>query len=306
MKLVRRSLLFAALSIPVAFAAAQDTPLGPQVGKSEVERLKAWPTLEGKELDAMRLDIERLRKARTDEMGDEAHKALVAVGSAVVPELLPVLGKEKDIQALIRVEDVLTEITNASHTRLLAPEFANKSRDIRTWALRRCGQFPDPELKAPAEAALAKALATTPKSDDKEDAAAVNEERYAAALCAAAAGSVKALPVLEKWVLESWGKRGVEMRAAFEAMRGKEGTEYARPMVLDKDRKRVVAGLNMVAGLGTLDAAAFVRPQLDSTDNSIRVAAINAMRGIFDNQPPIANLPVFEAIELAKKWKERR
>jgi hypothetical protein len=29
------------------------------------------------------------------------------------------------------------------------------------------------------------------------------------------------------------------------------------------------------------------------------------MRGIVDGDLPIANLPVFEAIELAKKWKER-
>jgi hypothetical protein len=44
---------------------------------------------------------------------------------------------------------------------------------------------------------------------------------------------------------------------------------------------------------------------LDDTDNSIRVAAINAMRGIVDGELPITNLPVFEAIELAKKWKEK-
>jgi len=53
------------------------------------------------------------------------------------------------------------------------------------------------------------------------------------------------------------------------------------------------------------DAIAIVKPQLDNTDNSIRIAAINALRGIVDGDLPIANLPVFEAIELAKKWKTR-
>jgi hypothetical protein len=62
----------------------------------------------------------------------------------------------------------------------------------------------------------------------------------------------------------------------------------------------------MLAGCGIKpDALPLVRPNLDSTDNSIRVAAINAMRGIVDGEPPIANLPVFEAIELAKKWKDK-
>ena len=322
MKLAHRSLVVASLALSAALAgtrtnaqippqkpapkpAAPPPAAAPTQDKSDVERLAAWPTVDGKTLDAMRVDIERLRKARTPEMGDQAHAALIAVGAAVVPELLPVLAKERDEQARTRVVDALTELTTAAHTRLLAPEFANKSREVRTWVMRRCGQFPDSALQPQAEAALQKALSAVPKADDRDDVAAVTEERYAASLCVTAAGSIKALPALEKWVLESWGKRGVEMRAAFEAVRGKDATDYANKLVADPDRKRIVAGLNMLAGCGTHDALKTVKPQLDSTDNSIRIAAINAMRGIVDRAPPIANLPVFEAIELAKKWKER-
>jgi hypothetical protein len=48
-----------------------------------------------------------------------------------------------------------------------------------------------------------------------------------------------------------------------------------------------------------------VRFFLDDDDNQVRVAAINACRGIVDGAPPEEQLPVFEAIESAKKWKER-
>ena len=48
-----------------------------------------------------------------------------------------------------------------------------------------------------------------------------------------------------------------------------------------------------------------VKPFLDSNDNSIRIAAINAVRGMADGEGPVADLPVFDAIELAKKLKNK-
>jgi hypothetical protein len=48
-----------------------------------------------------------------------------------------------------------------------------------------------------------------------------------------------------------------------------------------------------------------VLPFLDTNDNTLRIAAINALRGIVDGEPPIERLAVFDAIEMAKTWKER-
>lgn len=295
---MKLTFLTLALSLAPFASLVQDAP-------KPVERATAWPKLEGEVATAVRTDIERLRKAHTDEMGGQAEQALVAAGAGVVPELLPVLGKERDGGALERVRKVLDQMTTAEHTRLLAAEFTNKSRDVRTWALRRCGKFPDTEIRAQAEAALSAAQKAKPKSDEREELAAVAEERYAAALCVTATGSVKALGELETWVLEQWGKRGAEIRASLEAVRCKEATDYAGKLAFEKDRKKCVAGLNMLAGCGTPEAKMLVKPHLDSTDNSIRIAAINAMRGIVDGDSPIDKLPVFEAIELAKKWKDR-
>jgi hypothetical protein len=295
--------LAVASSLLCAFTHAQTQ--APADKPAEIERAAAWPTLTGEALATMRTDIERLRKARTPEMGEQAEQALIATGAAVVPELLPVLGKEREIEARVRCENVLTQLTTPAHTRLLAAEFGDKSREVRTWVLRRCGAFPDAGIRAAAETALAAALKAKPRSDDRDERDAVAEERYAAALCATAAGSLAGLNEIDSWVLSSWGKRGPEMRVALEAVRGKPATDHAAVLAGDQDRKKIVAGLNMLAGCGSKDAVAIVKPHLDSTDNSIRVAAINAMRGIVDGDQPIANLPVFEAIELAKKWKGR-
>ena len=68
---------------------------------------------------------------------------------------------------------------------------------------------------------------------------------------------------------------------------------------------QTVAGLRLLAGCGDASALAAVGRHLDSSDNSIRIEAINACRGIVDGDPPLARLSAFEAIEVAKKWKGR-
>ena len=56
-------------------------------------------------------------------------------------------------------------------------------------------------------------------------------------------------------------------------------------------------------GNGDKSALAKAKSFLDSNDNTVRVAAINAVLGIAENKPPVANLSAFEAVELAKKLK---
>jgi len=299
----------AALALaPLAFA--QD-PLfrqkgdgAPRTGEAakDIARASEWPVIPADKAATVKTDIERLRKAGTPEMAEQAEAALVGAGAMVAPGLIAAMGKERNVEARLRIEAVLDRVTSAEHTRLLAPSFADKSRDVRTWALARCAAFPDSELAKAAQDALGKARAALAK-DEKLEGGAV--ELYAAALCATAAGSHEGLDVLGRSAVSDWGKKGVEIRAALAAVRDGESTKFALELLAKGERKQQVAALNLLAGCGTKDALAAVKSQLDSTDNSIRVAAINAMRGIVDGDLPIANLPVFEAIELAKKWKER-
>jgi hypothetical protein len=296
----------AALCAPSPGAAVPQDPLfqpknTERVDARTVTRLTEWPK-PALTADQIKREIERLRKAGTPEMGEQADEALTKAGAGVVPELLPVLGKERNVEARLRVEHVLDKITAAEHTRLLGAFFADKSREVRVWALTRCANFPDLGLQAAADEAFTRAKALRDKDLKAEGA---DFEVYAAALCATAAGSHAALEVVSSTALTNWGKRGVEIRLALESVRDATATEFASKLARDTDRKKKVCGLNMLAGCGTQDALAVVKPCLDDNDNSIRVAAINAMRGIVDGDLPIANLPVFEAIELAKKWKSR-
>jgi len=263
--------------------------------KKDVVYLTEWPKPADKA--AVALDIERLCKARTPEMAIQAREALEAAGEATVPFLLERLGKERDEAAVKRVREVLITTTNAAHTRLLAKEFESRSAVTRTFVLWRCAAFPDPQIRPAAEAAWAR----LGKLGDKAE----PDELYAAALCAASTGSIAGLEVLHAAAQKNWERRGVEIRAAVAGARGPEATKVEVKKLEGADQKQKVAVLRMLAGCGDASALPPIRKYLDDDDNQIRVAAINACRGIVDGDPPLEQLPVFEAIETAKKWKDR-
>lgn len=303
MTIATRSLaLFVSLALlgPAPAHAAQSP--APTQDAAKPERASEWPKLEASVTSTVKKDVERLRKAHTPEMEEQAEAALFAVGAGAAPELLRAMGAEKDTAARLRVEALLDRVTGAAHTRLLGVEFANKSPHVRTWALKRCAQFPDDGLRALAEQALTRASAALAKKPEDAD---LIEERYAAALCLTAAGGLGGLEALTSVALDQWGRRGGELRAALNGVRGDEATDKLLPLLASAERKQLVAGLNLLAGCGSKKALNTVRPHLDSNDNSVRVAAINAMRGIVDGAPPLDKLSAFDAIELAKEWKNR-
>ena len=289
------------LALALALAAAPLAPAAPPLQDppaegDEVVRLAAWPELARDTLETVRTDIARLRKARTPEMGEEAEAALITIGAGVVPELLPSLGKERDADARARVERVLSRVTDARHTRLLAAQFEDRSVEVRSFCLARVSAFPDPGVREAAEAAWARVAKAGAKAD--------KDERFAAALCAASAGSVVGFEELAARAEKRWGDDGSAIRAALQGARGPEAAERAAAL-LEGQRAQVVAGLNLLAACGTQESAKAVKPFLDSDDHQIRVAAINALRGMVDGEGPIDKLPVFEAIDLAKQWKNR-
>lgn len=264
-----------------------------------IERLTAWPKPADK--DQVLTDIDRVCKAHVPEMAVLGHDGLVAAGGACVPFVLERYGRERDEDARGRLFEVLVATTTGAHTRLLAKEFASKLTPVRTFALWRSAQFPDPELRPEAESSWARVT----KLGDKADA----DERYAAALCCASTGSVLGLEALYDATRtpKEWDQKKRELRAALNGARGKEASALVLAKLDDKsDRKVKVAVLRMLAGCGDKDSAARVRPFLDDEDNQIRVAAINALRGIVSNEGPLEDLSAFQAIEEAKKWKGRQ
>lgn len=271
---------------------------GPDEGESAREFLEAWPEIERKAQAEMRKQISRVRKATSEEMDASGRENLRLMGAGVVPHLLPLLGKEKGEDSLERMEAALDGLTDGSQTRLLAEYFDDRSMRIRKYCLRRCADFPDAGIIEAAMSAYGAAKARKEKLRDPD-------EIYYAALCAAAAGSPIGFDELHGRASNHWKDHREELRLALEGCRGPEATRDLATRLADSDRTAKIGALRMLAGCGDLDAKNLCRPFLDNTDNSLRVAAINALRGIVDGDPPVTHLPVFEAIEMAKAWKQR-
>ena len=288
---------------PSAQAPAQDV-------RPEIVRAESWPKLDA--ADKVKLDIERLRKARTPEMGAQARDALVAVGPGVAPLLIAALGREEDTDAQKRIVEVLEQVTAAEHTRLLAKEFVAKSPTVRKWALRRAAQFLDTGIQKQAATALERARKGVEQKDGDK------EELMRAALACASSGSLAGFDVLQANAYDAWGKYGPDAYVALAGVRGPEATKLAAsalkptdqpkpndPALKAADRARVVGTLRLLAGCGDESVGSILKPFLDSNDNTVRIAAINAVRALLDHEPPLVDLPVFDAVEMAKKLKAR-
>lgn len=295
------ALAFALLLAPTVVHAQGGDPLlrdpekkGGKFDSSKVTYLTAWPKPQKKE--QITTDLDRVVKASIPEMAEGGHQGLVAEGTAAVPFVLERYGREKDDEVLARLKAVLMEITKPEQTRLLAQDFAHKDLLHRTFALWRCAAWPDAQIKPLAEAAWAKVV----KQGEKADA----DERYAAALCTTASGSLAAFDAVFEIAQKSWAKKGGELRIALEAVRGPEPTKTLLGR-LGGERKAKIAALKMLAGCGDKSAVGPLKPLLDDTDNEIRVVTINALRGVVDGDSPLDQLSAFESIEMAKKWKER-
>jgi hypothetical protein len=266
---------------------------GKEGEQEEIVRLTEWPKLSSKA--AAQKDLEKVRKAGTEEMARQGQAALIAEGAGTVPMVLRSYERERNEEIAERVEELLIELTDATQTRLLAGEFKHKSERIREWTLLRVATFPDAGVRPQAEAALA---AVRKKKDKASD-----SELYAAGLCVTSTGSLDGLPEVSATVLGRWSKHKLEIRSALEAVRGPEASALVLPRLEAKGRKERIAALRMLAGCGDETCVGTVGQFLDDTDNSIRIEAINALRGIVDGDPPMDKLSAFQAIEVANEWK---
>lgn len=274
----------------------QDGPPPEQEARDEkpIVRLKEWPKLTSKK--RVQTDLQRLRKASTEEMAEQAHEALVEDGAMVAPLLLKALQKERDEDARERMVHVLDAVVGAPHTRLLSPWFENKTLEVRIWTLRRAALYADAGLSEAAAAAW-KRVGKQEQPDPTE--------HFAAALCLASTGDLAGMPLLMKRTQTDWKKDRFELRAVMEAVRGPQATKFLLERLHTGERGEKSAALRLLAGCGVPESAKNLRTYLASTDNGLRVDAINAARGIVLGEPPIDKLPVFEAIELANQWLER-
>lgn len=268
----------------------------------EVERLEEWPEVSPQERREIELNVQRLRKARTEEMEDEALDLLSDAGTACVPELLDALRAEKKAPVRAKLERLLTSFTGAEHTRLLARELDSSSAAVRLFCLERAARFPDAALREVAVEHLESTLTAL----ERKRRGTLPEEGYAAALFATSTGATEGLETLFPYVRDEWRGRSEELRIAVAAARGPEASTLVVGLAADGKPRAIEAALRMLWDCGDRDTGAdYAADQLYHDNPVIRLAAVNALRCIVDGDPVLEDVSVFDGIQLADAWKRR-
>ena len=96
--------------------------LGFFFAQQDDERLAEWPALDKDQAKTVKTDVSRLRKARTEEMADQAHAALVDVGAGCAPSLITALGKSSKTQLAAKPNRQQNTDTPSGRRELLSGE----------------------------------------------------------------------------------------------------------------------------------------------------------------------------------------
>jgi hypothetical protein len=278
-----RALLLCCLLCAASSAAAQEPPPPAPPPKP------AWPELPAAEAETAKLRLRRLDAAEA-EVAAAAEAELVAMGAGVAPLLLSQLGNRRPTapEALRRI---LHRVVEPVHAPLVAERADSKAPLLREWSVEFLALQHDGRWR--------EVLARAFEAEDRE-------LRFRAALGLAALGDQDALAtVFAQCQEQEWRDHAELVQRALAPARSSEMAEWlVRHMPRDDERARIT-GLRLMRALAPKEYAGVVATYLDAEQHAVKKEAINTLRAVVDGAAPLENLSVFQAIDQAKKWKER-
>lgn len=296
-------LMFSAAPFPASVRRAefnQQKPAAPATkpasSTTQKKETPAWPKLDSTRATELGKVVAELK--RSSDPDEQAHYVdkVAEYGKSAIPLLYESLLRQKAMpvdemqEETKRVLLALERLPTKDDGPVLAVDCLHRHIYVRRFALRKCAEF-----------AITEALPAAQKSLlDKDEAI-----QFEAALCVTALGSIDGFDILLKSSREQWPLVGTRIRKVTERARSEKATEKCLPGLGSKDWQEVCASLRLLAGWGTKDCARSVGNHLGSTDHRIKEDAINALRGIMDNEPPLEKLSAFDLAEQARAWSKR-
>jgi HEAT repeat protein len=248
----------------------------------------AWPRLGAGDEDRVKGLIARLGHKEPEEAA-RAEAALVETGTAAAPAMITRLsdGEENHNEVL---ERILDQVVHKEHVLLLVPYLADRRLSVRRFAAMRIAFYGNADMK-PVFLGMRK---------DQEP-----EIAFMAELALARIGDQTSLPALLSAARESWSEKGAEIRFAARGLKGSKATTFLMEKLDSRDIRTELSALRLLSVVGTKECVARIGLLLESTSHLHKKEAINALRGILDGEEPLDDLSVFQAIDMAKEWKER-
>lgn len=276
------------------------TPFAQDRGKSPVPQVEdkadksdkakvTWPKIKPVRMSIAKDKIAQLAHKKESQR-KRAHATIVRYGAGCAPALLGSLKPSQREEIRAEVVKLLDTFVEPRYAPLLAEAWTGKNaprdRYILT-TIRRLG--------LPGYIPLfAKGLV---HGDP--------EIREISVFALAGAGDARALHPLLLLAKDSWDDKNYEIREVLPKLKGEKSTKWLLPRIEKGELSDRIAALRLLHGVGTEDSAKAVAPLLDAKEHLLRAAAVNALRGIVDGDPPFRKLSVFKAIEEIKRWKAR-
>jgi hypothetical protein len=251
-------------------------------------RKPAWPTLPRAQAERATQLFANLM-ANNAELRAAAEEELAAMGAGAAPLLMARLSDHATNinPALLRV---LERVTEPVHAPLLAREAASRKVALRRFALQRLAVFHSADLAPVFRAAV--------RDGDPHVV-------FAAQLGLAGLGDFEFMEAIFERCMKDWSAAAPLVAPALAGARGEPGTRWVLERIATGGVRAQIAGLRLLRALGVRQAAARIAAFLDSEEHNVKKEAINALRAIVDGAPPLEELSVFDAIELAREWKKR-
>ncbi len=248
-----------------------------------------WPEMSSKETEAAKLALRRLGDD-DEEVADAAEAELIDLGPALAPMLLSRLADRRP-----QHEDVLARVLHrivpATHAPLIADKATSKAVPVRAFAVEYLAGLGDAAYRPVFEKAR----------KDKDESVAFRAVLGLAGLRDADA----LLDLLGRCETLEWRDIAPLVQAGLAHARDAELTDRLVKAMPRDDERRTVTGLRLLRSVAPKEYAGVVATWLDAEQHAVKKEAINTLRAVVDGDRPLENLSVFQAIDQAKKWKER-
>ena len=272
----------ASIATATAQQEPQQAPATP--ASTKVEKLAAWPTLKDTDKERVLAMAGQFRKA-DPALHEVAHKQLLAIGDAAMPLLFQQVTDQVENQnpQLFALFDTMLE---PKHAALMAQESKKQKVELRRYLLLRLCRFTDPAMLPVLQAAI----------KDKDPATS-----FYGSLGALALQQHEALPAVLAYTKANWKTCGPLVAQVLPAARSDQAGTWVFEAIAKASAPDQMAGLRLVRYLAVKDQTVILRTYLNSSENTVKKEAVNAMRALH-GEAPIENLSVFQAIEMAKEW----
>lgn len=283
------SLLLAVLFSFLGLARARVAAAGTAV-RADFPKLTA---MDGQKLERL---LEAL-KTRNQADRDAREAEIVKLGRGVVPAVVQKAHEKHKLQEA-HLASILDKLLGKDDVAFVKGLLADPAPAVRVFAVRKLLSVTP--TKADGDPELIELFKQSLNDADPE-------VKLAAALALADQHRADGLLVLIEALRSADKVKQEAVGQALHKLKGREAHKLVEGELSEKvkDADRRILVLKAIGMIGDPSAASLIGKSLEESNSRIQEAAVNALRGAVDGQPPVELATVFDLVKEIEAWKKR-